>query len=586
VILLGCCCAANAQLGRTSDWWSYGGDAQRTGWEKNEQKFTKEEVSKFQLLWKRKLENGATGVRSLMAPVVVGNLIGSRGFKELAFIAGSSNRLWVIDADLDRMYWQKDFGSSEAKSAACGLTAMPTLSAPVTFRFGAPAPAPTPAAPANPSPAASASPSPGAQSTNPANDALSARPQGGPPRPGGANPSPAPAAPAPAAPSSSEALMRRVFEPKPVYILSSDGTLHRLNVDNGADIQSPLPFLPPNANAHSLNFADNTIYTVTSRGCGDAPSAVWAINMGAPTPKAVSFVSNGPDFVGGGGPVLGNDGTVYVQTGDGDLDPASNRYPNAVLALSAKDLQLKQYFTLPEAVSNKKTDAVTGVGTPVVFAYKGRDLVVTAGRDGRLYLLDSHALGGDDHKTPLYRTPVVSTAGIAGGLSSWETPEGIRYVLAPVWGPLHSDLNAPAENGAIKSGAIVAFKVQEQDGKPNLTLAWVSRDMSSPAPPVIAERVVFALSNGEFERKAKRSGGMVKITERPKGSSHATLYAFDALTGKEMYSTGSQVTAPGTLTGLSIANGRLYFTTTDNTIYAFGKYLETGRQQVSASVRR
>ena len=72
VILLGCCCSMNAQLGRTSDWWSYGGDAQRTGWEKNEQKFTREEVSKFQLLWKRKLENGATGVRSLMAPVVVG----------------------------------------------------------------------------------------------------------------------------------------------------------------------------------------------------------------------------------------------------------------------------------------------------------------------------------------------------------------------------------------------------------------------------------------------------------------------------------------------------------------------------------
>jgi len=29
-IFFGCTCAAVAQLGRTTDWWSYGGDAQRT----------------------------------------------------------------------------------------------------------------------------------------------------------------------------------------------------------------------------------------------------------------------------------------------------------------------------------------------------------------------------------------------------------------------------------------------------------------------------------------------------------------------------------------------------------------------------
>src|SRR3954468_10031412 len=83
-------CAVQAQLGQTTDWWSYAGDAQRTGWEKTDQKFTKADVPNFRLLWKMKVANNATGPRTLMPPVVAGNLIGSRGFKELAFVAGSS----------------------------------------------------------------------------------------------------------------------------------------------------------------------------------------------------------------------------------------------------------------------------------------------------------------------------------------------------------------------------------------------------------------------------------------------------------------------------------------------------------------
>jgi outer membrane protein assembly factor BamB len=57
-------------------------------------------------------------------------------------------------------------------------------------------------------------------------------------------------------------------------------------------------------------------------------------------------------------------------------------------------------------------------------------------------------------------------------------------------------------------------------------------------------------------------------------ASHATLYALDAATGKELYSTRDQVTSPGSLTGVTVANGRVFFTTTDNTLYGFGIYLE------------
>jgi outer membrane protein assembly factor BamB len=82
-----------------------------------------------------------------------------------------------------------------------------------------------------------------------------------------------------------------------------------------------------------------------------------------------------------------------------------------------------------------------------------------------------------------------------------------------------------------------------------------------PEAPVIANGVVFALSAGEMKHKGKLTG-------------HATLYALDGDTGKVIYSTRDQVTAPANLSGVTMANGRVYFTTTDSTLWAFGYHLE------------
>ena len=64
-------------------------------------------------------------------------------------------------------------------------------------------------------------------------------------------------------------------------------------------------------------------------------------------------------------------------------------------------------------------------------------------------------------------------------------------------------------NGAASDGAIVAFKVEDQGGKPSLTPQWVSRDMLSPASPVTANGLVFALSTGLSPRVAKPDGSWV-----------------------------------------------------------------------------
>ena len=507
--------------GRPLDWSFYGGDAQRTGWEKSDLRITKDNVKDFQLVLKRKLGNGPRGPRSLTPPVVIGNLISYKGFKELAFINGAGDMLWSIDVDTDRIFWQKQLESARSAkgSGACaGAMATPSLTPPMSFA-------------ARPRPAA-----------------------------GGAAPLATPPITPPVTPPGTPQASRSVLgstnfgAPRPAFALTSDGKLHVLNTSVGDDLMPAIPLIPAGASASSLTISDGVIYTTTSSGCGNAPAAVWALDLSkvdpkdaATMPQVASFRTNGGPLGNLGGMAFGSDGTVFVQAGDGPTDPASKKWSRTLLALTPKDLAVKQYFTMPAGAGLKGAPPVT----PVVFQVNGKDVVVTAGSDGALYLLDGQAPGGEDHKTPLAKTlPLTKSGqGVWGGLSSWQDADGTRWVLAPVWGPLNPDLKL--EGGA--HGSIVALRIENQNGLPALTPVWASRDMSSPEPPVITSGVVFALAAG---------------------SDHATLYALDGATGKEMYSTGNQVSAPANLTGITLANGRVYFTTTDSTLYAFGIFLE------------
>ena len=48
------------------------------------------------------------------------------------------------------------------------------------------------------------------------------------------------------------------------------------------------------------------------------------------------------------------------------------------------------------------------------------------------------------------------------------------------------------------------------------------------------------------------------------------LYALDAETGKELYSSGNQISSFNHFSGLTVANGRVYINTYDGTLYCFG----------------
>ncbi len=224
------------------------------------------------------------------------------------------------------------------------------------------------------------------------------------------------------------------------------------------------------------------------------------------------------------------------------------------MALEPKTLKLKDSFTQPGADFNT---------SPVVFRHKDKDLMAVSGNDGRLYLLDGTSL-----KTPLHVTPKYSNAGATGGLATWES-DGTRWILAPAVGAAQPRHRRPPRNGPVTNGSIVAFKLVDEGGKLSLEPAWASRDLTSPAAPLIFNGVVFALSTGEH----RPANANATAAARAKSSLPAVLYALDPATGKELWSSGKTITsfARG---GLSASAGQVYLVTFDNTLYAFGIPME------------
>jgi outer membrane protein assembly factor BamB len=82
---------------------------------------------------------------------------------------------------------------------------------------------------------------------------------------------------------------------------------------------------------------------------------------------------------------------------------------------------------------------------------------------------------------------------------------------------------------------------------------------------------VFVLAAGEFTGQTNDvEGGLYSAQDRIKRSVPAKLYALNAETGKELYSSGDQVASFLHQSGIAVAGGRVIFGTFDGTIYCFG----------------
>ncbi len=365
-----------------------------------------------------------------------------------------------------------------------------------------------------------------------------------------------------------------------IYAASWDGRLHRLNVADGKPVAPPAKFMPPDGKPYALSLVDNVIYTHSAQGCGGNPNMVYTYDLA--TDKVGSWGPAGGGMWGRTGPAISADKVLYTGTGDGPWDPENGIFGNGIIGVQqdpeTKALILVDYYGPSNAEWLFKRDLDMQV-TPAIFDYEGRELMVDAGKECRVYLMDTESIGGDDHRTPEYRTPLIcneevnfASAGIWGSMATWEDTDGTRWVLTPIWGPKHSKFHAPIENGPVENGAIVAFKVETKaDGKAWLAPAWISRDMDRAEPPVIANGIIFAYGNGEDTHQAMPDVGLTNTAEeRIAGSTHAVLYALDGRTGDELWSSKDEITSWNHWSGLSLANGRVYIATFDGTLWCYG----------------
>jgi len=493
-----------------ADWLTDGGDSKRNNWQKDEHILTRENVGKMQLLWKRKLDNEPRQMHSLLEPLIIGRIDTPKGPRQMVIQAGVSDNVYALDAQTGDLLWKRHFES--------------TYQDPENGR--------------RPSVLC-----PGGMTAN-----VTVGPGDGPGK-------------------------------YKIYAASWDGRLHILNAGDGEPLSPPLKFMPPNGKPYALNLVNNVIYTHSAQGCGGNPNMAYTYDLA--THKVGSWGPAGGGMWGRSGPAVSKDLVMYTGTGDGRWDPENGVYGNGIIGVKqnpkTKSLELYDYYGPSNAEWLWKRDLDMQV-TPAIYDWKGKEYMVDASKECRVYLMDTESIGGDDHRTPVFRTPLIcneivdfAEAGIWGSLASWEERDGTRWVLAPFWGPKHSKFNAPIEHGAVKKGAIAAFVMGEVKGKVELVPRWVSRDMDQAEPPLIANGMVFAYGSGENTSQAYPDVGLdFRMERRVPLSSRVIVYALDARTGKELWSSGDAIQNWNHWSGIALANGQVYVNTYDGHIFCFG----------------
>jgi outer membrane protein assembly factor BamB len=528
-IVGGSCWAADVPSSSASgDWLTFGYDQQRSGWNQGEKTLTTQSVGRLKLLWSVQLDVPPLDVAlsTLTSPVVVGGVSTPQGSKNLLFAVGINDTIYAIDADSGKVFWQKAFPNPgkpiRAANTNCSNTEQAT---PVIDRDKA-----------------------------------------------------------------------------VIYFTVSDGKLRGLDLATGEERLAAAQFVAPFSRNWSLNLVNNVVYTAAGRGCGGDPEqkiesgAVSAMDISDPLHPVLSRTYTGHGRPAGpwgrGGPVLGPKG-VIVQTADGNHDTASGVFGNSVIEVTPKAYGVIDSFTPASWKNLNAKDLDLGSGSPVVFPFEGHSLVATSSKEGVVYVLDANNLGGStpDHSKPLFQTPRLGNdqeryygRGVWGSLATYIDADNARHLYVPMWGPPGSAVQFPLTHGAAPDGSVMAFKVSESGQGVTLVPEWESANMAVPDNIAVANGVVFAVQTGEQtvqhpdnpEGHGRAANGQAALTVDQLSRFRATpvtnmvLYALDAHTGKQLYSSGKLLASWVHFSQPAVALGRVFLVSHDAHVYAFG----------------
>ncbi len=501
-----------------SDWITFGYDIQRTGWNRAERALSPGTVGQMRRVWKTVLPNAAHVLAGLSAP-----LVATIAGRELVIVAGSDDHAFALDAATGERVWQTDFTSSAQPAAPADWLC------------------------------------PNALNATPVIDVARSR----------------------------------------LFVIASDGRLYTLGLADGQVLMPPVRFLPPFSKMWSLNYVDGVLYSTTSQDCNGGKSGVWALAPDAPgrpvnvlyTAAACTKAFCGGGVWGRGGVSADGAGHVFAATGDGPFEPGAGQWGTAVLTLKRPSLVIDNWFVPKDRDDVNKLDLDLGNSTPVVFDWRGRKLAAVGGKGGVVYLMDTAALGGPDHRSAAWSSPLLSNDkrsfqnhGVWGSLGSWTDPAGRVWLYVPTYGPAAKGATFPLTYGEDPNGSIQAFTIEAgAGGGPSLKAQWRSHDLKMPDPVAIANGVVFAYATGEDPTQAAGVDRIQDVKFGPGGNllderqrmrlvegAHGTLFALDAATGRELWSSGAAISDWTHFSMPAVANGRVFVTTNHGHVYAFG----------------
>ena len=181
-----------------------------------------------------------------------------------------------------------------------------------------------------------------------------------------------------------------------------------------------------------------------------------------------------------------------------------------------------------------------------------------------------------------------ASMGVWGAPATFVNARNERWVYLPMWGP-------PSKN--VKFGRSKRRRAGRQHhGVPGRRSRATSRCscrsgcraiLSVPDSPVIANGVIYAISTGEntlqrhtdprYHAIYQKPGepplpktGTMTAEERGQNTTHTILYALDAETGEELYSSKDVIDDWTHLSSITVADGSVYVTTRKTFVYAFG----------------
>ncbi len=532
--------AAAPQAPAANEWITWGYDPERTGWNRAETSLTKANVKGLRQVWSTPLgvPTNLDVLSTVTAPVIAAGVATPGGNKDVMIILGANDVLYAIDAATGAQLWQKAY--------------------------------PNPHKP-----------------TKPATWLCPNTPN--------------------ATPTIDKA--RGL-----VFFMAGDGLLRGISLTDGAEKMKPVEFIAPFARAWSLNLIDGIVYSTSGRACGEVvdktspmydaarsglrrmpagpmldASAVQAADVrDLGNVRVTRFYTSGARPAapwGRGGLARGPGNSVYLETSNGRYDPAAGDFSESILRLAPQATRLVDSFTPTNYAHNLAKD-LSGSASPVVFNFAGKTLVAYSQKESVLRILDANALGGDNHMTPLWASPRLGNdaetgtdpgRGVWGAITTYENPQGRRFLYVPMNGePSVQSPAFPLGNGPTPNGRVMAFEVKNDGGKISAVPVWTSEDMIMPDPPVVANGVVYALATGgqAMQNFAKQGDPRMPTTVsnklRSTPVSSMVLTAYDAETGKRLWTSGKTLNDWVHFSEPVVALGKVFVVTHDARVIAFG----------------